>query len=190
MRSVFWSVILICGMASGCGYLKKEFKGDSGSDGEKGEKGEKGDPGENGKDGEDGSDGRSGERGPSGLPGSSGRDGQDGAMGERGPRGYPGNIERLVRRHYYCTAQYQLNKSQRYELKLNVYDLTTEERFLDGRSDFFESGSSWRPDSSSGYGDNLETSSFRFRWLNGKWNWLHIRSGRNDWFTCRDITAK
>lgn len=184
-------IAMICVMlaATSCGYIRQQLKGDPGEFGEDGRPGLNGENGEEGEDGNDGADGSSGSDGNDGFTGPVGSPGEDGRDGERGPRGYPGNIDDIVDRYYNCSARYDLSSYKWYNLRLDVYVLSTGEYYLYGRSDLFGNNDFFRPDSGSSYTGSVSTATFDYELVSGnQWKWTHARSQNSGQFKCHATT--
>ena len=143
--------------------------------------------GERGKRGVKGDTGATGQIGPQGPTGPAGDDGQLGGIGERGPRGdqgIPGNIDNIVDGGWHCRGRTSFSYGW-YELNIWVYNLSTGERYMHGRSDLHRENSFSFPDSASFFGDFVETASFRFDVLGDRHvNWEYKRNGRTGRFDC------
>jgi hypothetical protein len=122
--------------------------------------------GTKGKTGKAGKDGKSitGPVGPAGPAGERGADGVgiDGSSGSNGVDGLPGNIDELIDGSVYCNGRFNRSYGW-YSLHVWNYQLSTGERYLYGRSDLNDTRRDFFiPDSSSFFGDRLETGSFVF----------------------------
>jgi hypothetical protein len=157
------STILACGLVKG-------------EQGEPGAAGPAGTAGIDGKDGSDGQKGADGSSGRNGLPGSSGKNGAPGGKGD------PGNIEYLVEETATCKARDDY-KYGWYELKLEIYWLSTGEQYLYARSDLHE-GKDLTPDSAIAFAKEVQTANYRFWEEDSQWLWKNVRSNNQGSLLC------
>lgn len=135
-----------------------------------------------------GSPGTPGNQGSEGQKGDKGDDGEAGYDGSGGSQGVPGNIKKLIKDAFFCHAKFKVNHYDWFELRFWVYNLSTDERYLFGRSDFVVNGGVL-PDSSSFFGNSLETAAFIYDVGKKKRraSWTYKRDGRTGGFKCNGL---
>lgn len=133
--------------------------------------------------GDKGDRGYKGDQGIAGPQGPSGRDGQNGDS-ITGPIGPSGSIDSLITDGFQCRGRHNVSYGW-YELNVWVYNLSTGERYLHGRSDLHRDNGFGFPDSASFFGDFVETANFRFDVRDdGGLDWFYKRAERTGRLDC------